>query len=241
MNQNSKNGLERHKVEGQLPVQSVKIKHLDREAVGDVVLYICAVTGITKDPGDYSAKVTLDFIINKYANYGILEFKTAFDMYVQGKLPKRDNESHFNTISASFIGSVMAKYQTHRIIEMRELEKDNDKPKPKPIHTPETFEAAYNYAVGYIHKENKLPIGGHYVHVYEHFKVSGLGWYGIGKESRIEAKNAFKEIVRGQLKTTARLRNAEGSRARMIMGNKAALDSQCKIKYAKQELNKLIK
>lgn len=236
------NGLEVYKKVGQSPILSKKIKDIQKTEVGYVVKYICAVTGITKVPEGYESKVLINFIIGKYQNYGILEFKTAFDMYAEGKLPKRDGESHYNTISSAFVGNVMQKYQTHRIKQIRELEKvHTEKPTPKATYTEQDFENAYNYAIGYISKENKLPVGGNWLHIYSHFKAQSMGWYGLEKEARVNAKGEFMDVVKKQLNSESHHKDIAAQHAQTALSNSTIFATECKMRYVKKELQKLIK
>lgn len=234
-------GLTIYEKEGQAPILSRQLKTLLRPEIGLVVKYICTITGITNVPDSYESKVLVDFMLAKYSNYGIMEFKTAFDMYVEGKLPKRDNESHYNTVSAAFIGSVMQKYQSHRIKEKRKIENEIHEPPEKPVYTAETYENAYNYAVGYITKHNSLPIGGHYLHVYDHFKAAGLGWYRLEDKERRELKTTYMETVRKQLTAQAREQSAAGNIAKAALSNKEQFKYECRGRYIKEQLSKLIK
>lgn len=233
--------LATYQIKNQSPILSKKVKDLERSEVGKIIAYICAVTGITQSPTDYAVKVTVDFVQNNFQNYGILEFKTAFDMYVGGKLPKRDNESHYNTISAAFIGSVMNKYNTHRTKEMRKLEEQQaQQDKPKATYTAQTYENAFNYAVGYVQVNQQLPTAGQYVHVYEHFKAAGLGWYRLEVKERIEAKKEFQEKIRKQLTGEARENSTRANLSKRALNNKDLFKTECKIRYAKEQLTLLI-
>lgn len=233
-----KNSLERYNNKTS-PILSKKIKTCVSDELLLIIRYICTAMEISVVPGTYETKVISEWILNKYPQYGIMEFKTAFDMYANHELPKKDDEKHY-VISTSLIGNVMNKYRIHRI-KLKKALTDTDPERPKPTYDESVYESSYNSAVRYIEKHKKLPLTGHWPHIYDHFKAKGMGWYALGDKERRAAMNEFWEIVRNQLSREAVLKDHKAENAKLALRSKKLLQFECRRRYAKQELRKLIK
>jgi len=192
---------------------------------------------IQQIPDKEGLRIVIDGIKRNYKGYSMQEFIVAFELFIDDRLQLKDHK-HFNTFDFIYLRKIMNAYKNlyrgKAIIENNRTNQLNiEGPKKKPIQEQEKEE--FDLITEHYKQFKTSPTGSKHPYAFEYAERNGIISLTIEEKKQIKA-NTIKKLER-EIRGFKLDGNSIGLGLKtVILNNKFAIKTQCKIDYFKEYL-----